>query len=58
MTANYDMISYRKIMTIWQLDIWESSKHLMQSKNIIGGQNYESLSKTMSKDAEHVNSSK
>jgi hypothetical protein len=43
---------------IRQQDIQENSKHLMQSENITGGQNFKSLSKTMSKDVEHVNSSK
>jgi hypothetical protein len=33
-------------------------KHLTQSKNITGGQDFESLSKTMSRDVEHVNNSK
>jgi hypothetical protein len=39
-------------------DIQKSSKHLTQSRNITGGQNFESLSRTMSKDVEHVNNSK
>ena len=56
--ANFDMILYKNIMTIQQPDTQGNSKHSMQSKNIIGGQVYESLSKTMSKDAEHVNNSK
>jgi hypothetical protein len=43
---------------IRQQDIQENSKHLPQSENITGGQGFESLSKTMSKDVEHVNSSK
>jgi hypothetical protein len=43
---------------IQQQDILESFKHLMQSRNIIGGQDFESLSRTMSKDVEHVNNSK
>jgi hypothetical protein len=40
---------------IQQQDILESFKHLMWSKNTIGGQDFESLSRTMSKDVEHVN---
>ena len=56
--VNFDMILYRNIMTIRQPDIQESSKHLMWSKSIIGGQVHKSLSKTMSKDVEHANSSK
>jgi hypothetical protein len=40
---------------IRQWDIQENSKHLMQSWNITGGQDFESLSRTMSKDVEHVN---
>jgi hypothetical protein len=43
---------------IQQRDILESFKRLMQSKNIIGGQDFESLSRTMSKDVEYVNNSK
>ena len=45
-------------MIIQQLDTQESSKHLMWSKNIIGGQVYEYSLKTMFKDAEHVNNSR
>jgi hypothetical protein len=43
---------------IQQRDILESFKRLMWSKNIIGGQDFESLSRTMSKDVEYVNNSK
>jgi hypothetical protein len=43
---------------IQQQDILESFKHLMRSRNIIGGQDFESLSRTMSKDVEHVNNLK
>jgi hypothetical protein len=43
---------------IQQWDILESFKHLMRSKNIIDGQDVESLSRTMSKGVEHVNNSK
>jgi hypothetical protein len=43
---------------IRQRDIQGYSKHLMQSRNITGGQDFESLSKTTSKDVEHVNDSK
>jgi hypothetical protein len=43
---------------IQQQDIQRSSKHLMQSRNITGGQDFESLLRTMSKDVEHVNNSK
>jgi hypothetical protein len=45
-------------MIIQQRDILESFKHLMWSRNIIGGQDFESLSRTMFKDVEHVNNSK
>jgi hypothetical protein len=41
-----------------QQDILESFKHLMWLRNIIGGQGFESLSRTTSKDVEHVNNSK
>jgi hypothetical protein len=41
-----------------QQDILESFKHLMQSRNIIGGQDFESLSRITSKVVEHVNNSK
>ena len=57
-TANFDIILYRNIMIIQQPDTQGSFKHLMQSKSIIGGQIYESLSKTMSKVVEHVNNSR
>jgi hypothetical protein len=40
---------------IQQQDILESFKHLM--RNIIGGQDFKSLSRTTSKDVEHVNNS-
>jgi hypothetical protein len=43
---------------IQQRDILDSFKHLMWSKNIIDGQDFESLSKTMSKVVEYVNNSK
>jgi hypothetical protein len=43
---------------IQQWDILESFKCLMRSKNIIGGQDFESLSRTMSKNVEYVNNSK
>jgi hypothetical protein len=43
---------------IQQLDIQEDFKHLTQTKNITHGQDFMSLSKTMSKDVEHVNNSK
>jgi hypothetical protein len=46
------------IMIIQQQDILENFKHLMWSRNIIGGQGFESLSRTTSKDVEHVNNSK
>ena len=55
--VNFDTILYKNIMTI-QLDTQESSKHLMRSKSITGGQVYKSSSKTMYKDAEHANNSK
>jgi hypothetical protein len=42
-------------MIIRQRDIQGNSKHLMQSRNITGGQDFESLSRTMFKDVEHVN---
>jgi hypothetical protein len=35
-----------------------NSKHLMQSKNITGGRNFESLSRTMSKDVGYGNNSR
>jgi hypothetical protein len=43
---------------ILQQAIQESSKHSMQLRSITGGQDFESLSRTMSKDVEHVNNSK
>jgi hypothetical protein len=43
---------------ILQRDILENFKHIMWSRNITGGQDFESLSRTMSKDVEHVNNSK
>jgi hypothetical protein len=43
---------------IQQWDIQENSKHLTQSRNITGGQDFESSSRTMSKDVEHVNNLK
>jgi hypothetical protein len=43
---------------IQQQDILESFKHLMRSRNITGGQDFEFLSRTMSKDVEHVNNLK
>jgi hypothetical protein len=43
---------------IQQQDILENFKHLMWSRNIIGGQGFESLSRTTSKDVEHVNNLK
>jgi hypothetical protein len=46
------------ITIILQQDILGSFKHLMWSRNIIGGQDFESLSRTTSKDVEHVNNSK
>jgi hypothetical protein len=46
------------IMIILQQDILENFKHFMRSRNITGGQGFESLSKTTSKDVEHVNNSK
>jgi hypothetical protein len=45
-------------MIILQRDILENFKHLMWSRNIIGGQDFESLSRTTFKDVEHVNNSK
>jgi hypothetical protein len=45
-------------MIIRQLDIQGNFKCLMQSRNITGGQDFKSLSRTMSKDVEHVNNSK
>jgi hypothetical protein len=43
---------------IQQQDILESFKHLMWSRKIIGGQDFESLSRTTSKDVEYVNNSR
>jgi hypothetical protein len=43
---------------IQQQDIQENFKHSTRSRNIIGGQDFESLSRTTSKDVEHVNNSK
>jgi hypothetical protein len=43
---------------ILQQDILENFKRLMRSRNIIGGQDFESLLRTTSKDVEHVNNSK
>jgi hypothetical protein len=43
---------------IQQQDTLENFKHLMRSNNTIGGQDFESLSRTMSKDVEHVNNSR
>jgi hypothetical protein len=45
-------------MIIQQRDILESFKHIMRSRNIIGGQDFKSLSRTTSKDVEHVNNPK
>jgi hypothetical protein len=45
-------------MIIRRQDTQGNSKHLMQSKNIIGGQDFESLLRTTSKDVEYVNNSK
>jgi hypothetical protein len=49
---------YEDTIIIRQQDIQGNSKHLMQSRNTTGGQDFKSLSKTMSKDVEHVNNSK
>jgi hypothetical protein len=46
------------IAIIRQWDIQENFKHLTQSRNITGGQDFQSLSRTMFKDVEHVNNSK
>jgi hypothetical protein len=43
---------------IQQQDILENFKHLMRSRNIIGGQDFKSLLRTTSKDVEHVNNLK
>jgi hypothetical protein len=43
---------------IQQQDIQGNSRHLMQSKNITGDQNFESLLRTTSKDMEYVNNSR
>jgi hypothetical protein len=43
---------------IQQWDIHGSFKHSTQSRNITGGQDFESLSRTTSKDVEHVNNLK
>jgi hypothetical protein len=40
---------------IQQQDILENFKHLVRSRNIIGGQGFESLSRITFKDVEHVN---
>ena len=56
--ANFDMILYGNIMIIRQPDTQGNSKHLMQSKSTTGGQAYESLSRTMFKDAELANDSR
>ena len=56
--GSFDTISYENIMTTRRPDIQENFKRLMQSKNIIGGQDYEYLSRITSKDAEPVNSSR
>jgi hypothetical protein len=45
-------------MIIQQQDILESFKHLMWLRNIIGGQDFESLLRTTSKDVEYVNNSR
>jgi hypothetical protein len=45
-------------MIIQQQDIQGSFKHLTQLRNITGGQDFESLLRTTSKDVEHVNNSK
>jgi hypothetical protein len=45
-------------MIILQQVIQGNSKHLMQSKNITGGQDFESLSKIMSKDVGYANNSR
>jgi hypothetical protein len=43
---------------IQQRDTLGSFKHLTQLRNITSGQDFKSLSRTMSKDVEHVNNSK
>jgi hypothetical protein len=39
-------------------DILENFKHITRSRNITGGQDFGSLSRTMFKDVEHVNNLK
>ena len=56
--ANFNMILYKNTMIIWQPDTQESYKHLMWLRNITGSQVYGYLSRTMSKDVEHVNNSR
>jgi hypothetical protein len=43
---------------IQQWDILENFKHIMWSRNITSGQDFRSLSRTISKDVEHVNNLK
>jgi hypothetical protein len=45
-------------MITQQQDILENFKHITWSRNIIGGQDFGSLSRTMSKDVKHVNNLK
>jgi hypothetical protein len=49
---------FKDTTIIQQQDIQENFKHSMRSRNIIGGQGFVSLSRTTSKDVEHVNNSK
>ena len=55
---NFNVILYKNIMIIQQPDTHGSSKCLTQLKNTIGGQDYEYLSRIMSKDVEYVNNSR
>jgi hypothetical protein len=45
-------------MITQQRDILENFKHITQSRNITGGQDFRSLLRTTSKDVEHVNNLK
>jgi hypothetical protein len=45
-------------MIILRQNIQRNSKHLTQSKNITGGQDFESLSRTTSRDVGYVNNSR
>ena len=57
-TTTYDEILYDLFMITKQQNTLAKLEHIMQYGNIIGGLDYEPLSKTMSRDAAFANSSK